>query len=687
MLTLDRKRPAPSVRSPLQMPESRDQTLAPTNPLWSRSASSRGVRATARHGAQLDFARIAITRPPILRKPAVSSPGDPYERDADDAADKVMRMVDPAPIGAAPAVVQRRCATCEGEEESVIQRERAPSLQPGAELDVEAAVRAARRGGEPLPGALRSYFEPRFGHDLGNVRVHAGGEAADAARAVQARAYTVGGDIVFGAGQYAPGTEAGKRLLAHELAHVVQQRAAPAGSAGLLQRQPAEGASPGCGPRFKRRFRGKINAEQPESHRGVPRMYYATTQQDEKVPGRPVEPLIAGTELDAGETGGYGGLWRSVCSRTSTLPVQILWVLDEYVSNLDAQRTREAEAAAEAGAVQAPDTSNEPAEGADLLARPASAILKDSSYIDNRMKSVSFYAGELAVIDYEDGSQLRVGLVPEYIKAPIEGVDYRTPRSDHILVSSSERGKMGYIPRGREALLHVPDRMTAGEAIEALNRTVTFKRDPASKRIVPTQINDLTAPRLCQALREAEAEFVRDFDAFASGGEKISKKAELILHIASLLPGGGGLVKKLEARAASKAAEKAGESLVTRLAKRLADALKRDGVIAEILEDGVYLGKIKVSRTGSTLTVAYAGIKKISDVRHQGKIMQIALEGAAVQVAKEAGLKEAHVMVQLVVNPTWAAYLESIGYTRTVVEKVGSVGVEAVYLKVLKVIE
>jgi hypothetical protein len=67
--------------------------------------------------------------------------------------------------------------------------------------------------------------------------------------------------------------------------------------------------------------------------------------------------------------------------------------------------------------------------------------------------------------------------------------------------------------------------------------------------------------------------------------------------------------------------------------------------------------------------------------------MQIALEGAAVQVAKEAGLKEAHVMVQLVVNPTWAAYLESIGYTRTVVEKVGSVGVEAVYLKVLKVIE
>src|SRR5205085_3153068 len=69
----------------------------------------------------------------------------------------------------------------------------------------------------------RTFMEPRFGHDFSRVRVHADGRAAESARSVNALAYTVGEDLVFGAGQYAPGTSAGKRLLAHELSHVVQQ--------------------------------------------------------------------------------------------------------------------------------------------------------------------------------------------------------------------------------------------------------------------------------------------------------------------------------------------------------------------------------------------------------------------------------------------------------------------------------
>jgi hypothetical protein len=74
----------------------------------------------------------------------------------------------------------------------------------------------------------RAFFEPRLGFDLSNVRIHAGSRAAASARAVGARAYTVGRDVVFGAGQWAPGTEPGRRLIAHELTHVVQQ-----GKAGL----------------------------------------------------------------------------------------------------------------------------------------------------------------------------------------------------------------------------------------------------------------------------------------------------------------------------------------------------------------------------------------------------------------------------------------------------------------------
>ncbi len=78
--------------------------------------------------------------------------------------------------------------------------------------------------GQPLDPAARAYFEPRFGHDFSQVRIHSDGRAAESARAVGALAYTVGSDIVFDQGRFAPSTETGRHLLGHELTHVVQQR-------------------------------------------------------------------------------------------------------------------------------------------------------------------------------------------------------------------------------------------------------------------------------------------------------------------------------------------------------------------------------------------------------------------------------------------------------------------------------
>ena len=80
-----------------------------------------------------------------------------------------------------------------------------------------------RSPGQPLDGSTRAFFEARFGHDFSRVRVHADERAGESARSVQALAYTVGNDVVFGRGQYAPRTEPGRRLIAHELAHTVQQ--------------------------------------------------------------------------------------------------------------------------------------------------------------------------------------------------------------------------------------------------------------------------------------------------------------------------------------------------------------------------------------------------------------------------------------------------------------------------------
>ena len=82
-------------------------------------------------------------------------------------------------------------------------------------------------GGSPLDAGLRSEMEGRLGADFSDVKVHTDNKAADSAHSVQANAYTVGSDVVFGSGQFAPGSESGKQTIAHELTHVIQQRSGP----------------------------------------------------------------------------------------------------------------------------------------------------------------------------------------------------------------------------------------------------------------------------------------------------------------------------------------------------------------------------------------------------------------------------------------------------------------------------
>jgi Domain of unknown function (DUF4157) len=184
--------------------------LAGANPLWLRLAT----------GAQA--------------KLAVSSPDDPLERQADQVADRVMRM--PAPQ------VQRACSGCagggaardEGEEGIAVQRQAAGATGSTAVPD---DFRERLGAGRPLEPGVRAFFEPRFGSDFGAVRVHTGARADASARSIDALAFTLGPRVAFRAGAYAPETAAGRGLLAHELAHVVQQGAAK--SEGSVQRLAA----------------------------------------------------------------------------------------------------------------------------------------------------------------------------------------------------------------------------------------------------------------------------------------------------------------------------------------------------------------------------------------------------------------------------------------------------------------
>ncbi|MFQ5524999.1 MAG: DUF4157 domain-containing protein [Thermoanaerobaculia bacterium] len=212
---------------------------------------------------------------------------DRYEREADRMAERVMagESGDALASGSlAPASVQRLCPRCDEElqreperplgiisearvqrvcseceqeleeekeeEEEPLQREpTGPRNGNNGETGgligaratpaLESRVASLQGRGSPLSPAQRGFFEPRFGQDLSAVRLHTGPAATDAARLARARAFTVGRDIVFGAGEHRPETRSGQKLMAHELTHVVQQTPLTARRKPVLQRQPA----------------------------------------------------------------------------------------------------------------------------------------------------------------------------------------------------------------------------------------------------------------------------------------------------------------------------------------------------------------------------------------------------------------------------------------------------------------
>jgi hypothetical protein len=156
----------------------------------------------------------------VQAKLVVGAVDDPLEHEADRVADRILRMVDPEVSAATPP--------------SIRAKERSSGAKPDTTRDTDAAVRATSGAGAPLPDGVRSYYEPRFGRDFSAVRVHTGSDAIASARALNARAYTLGRNIAFDDGELRPDSPAGRRLLAHELAHVVQQGGAPA---RVIQRQ------------------------------------------------------------------------------------------------------------------------------------------------------------------------------------------------------------------------------------------------------------------------------------------------------------------------------------------------------------------------------------------------------------------------------------------------------------------
>jgi len=204
-------------------------------------------------------------------KLAGSAPDDASERDADRAADHVLASDGnrpPPSLAAAPAATPEHDVKRAAEGDGA----RAPAS------DFASRVQSMRGSGAGLPDAQRSFFEARMGRDLDGVRVHTDGRAADAAREVSAHAFTAGSDIFFASGRYAPETASGKRLLAHELAHVAQQT-----GAGTIRRERSSG---GGALRIDRQADAHAPAAGPGPAANTANAG-ATTDADKAAPSRP----------------------------------------------------------------------------------------------------------------------------------------------------------------------------------------------------------------------------------------------------------------------------------------------------------------------------------------------------------------------------------------------------------------
>jgi hypothetical protein len=217
----------------------------------------------------------------LQAKLRIGQNGDNYEQEADRVAEAVVKMPEPKAVSGGIPHIQRACLACEEhdlkrqqikeeeegklqrktkeeEEEGKLQRKTKEEEEEGKlqrktkqeeeeeklrkkpnegneELqakaggsfeishNIESQIQSLKGGGQPLSENSRAFFEPRLGHDFGHVRVHTDTQAAKLAESVNAQAFTVGKDVVFNAGQYAPEKTNGRKLLAHELTHVVQQ--------------------------------------------------------------------------------------------------------------------------------------------------------------------------------------------------------------------------------------------------------------------------------------------------------------------------------------------------------------------------------------------------------------------------------------------------------------------------------
>jgi hypothetical protein len=376
----------------------------------------------------------------IQMKARIGQVNDPLEREADRAA---------------ASVIANEAVTAISRSTGPVVNRKAAGAEPVAQQGVAAAARAVAQGGVPLTPEQRAYFEPRFSHDFSDVRLHAGGEAAQVARGIGAKAYTHGHDIAFAQ------SKVGTRLLAHELTHVVQQR----GGNQTIQRQPD--------------VSGEI--EMP--------MEWAFARDPQRASD--VRYARSLGKADAKRLRKAGSLSADDRAEVNAkLSFFVGNAYDAYVAEVRLALIEVTREEIDMGA-------DESAKGGQSVttATGFERFRNEPTYIDNEITRVEYFTAELAIIHYKDGTKFELGLTAQWMKPPVVEVDYTTPAYQlHAFTSAKNEARFF-----RESD-KVPRTATFDEIQTKYSSEVKYYLEKGTARIVPSHINMLTAPTLCGVL-------------------------------------------------------------------------------------------------------------------------------------------------------------------------------------------
>lgn len=606
----------------------------------------------------------------LQTKLAIGASNDPLEQEADRVADQVLAApANPVVSGALPQIQHfTRHAT------------------GGTDTAPASVDRVLASSGRPLDSSLQQDMGQRFGHDFSRVRVHTDAKAAESARAVSARAYTVGHDIVFAEGHYDPGVEEGRKLLAHELTHTIQQSAFA--SAAVPPHQPIGIEPPGTSLEQAAEERGTRLTNSSGALTSIHRIALQRqpapapkTEQAEESGGESLFTIFVADESKRGDKRFARRQAQADAARikkSGTLSSEDRQLVNAKLRFFegDAWQTysrtiRPALVEVTQAEIQMPgdDFSGAAASGpAKPTLKPGNITERFNSlrqfptYIDNSIKEVNYFTAELAIIHYKDGSKFELGLVPKWMKHPVVEVDCHTPVEDFRKFEDAATGKFGFMVESEMA--NAPRSMPYRDLVNTYVRYIDSYIEAATARIVPSRINMLTAPTLCGVLLDSERRYAEQVD-FAV---KLGMGGTIAI---GGYAGAGGLPKGpgVAANLGTTATRVALSPTARKLAREM-DTLLATGGSKTITVEGVALAGVEVSKRGSVLAVRRFMSKLPEALRGQGTGTQViaAFEEAAAKVGRLNGAKTVTIDVGIIINPGWRVLLEARGYVHILKE-------------------